>query len=90
MTQAQLAEATDLSLEMIGRLERGVTTPSFETIAALTAALQVPVAALFGAEPGETEGERGQVVARIRDLLARYPDRDLRRVERVLAALLSD
>ena len=35
-TQAQLAEATDLSLEIIGRLERGVTAPSFETISALT------------------------------------------------------
>jgi hypothetical protein len=32
---------TDLSLEMIGRLERGLTAPSFETVAALAAALQV-------------------------------------------------
>jgi len=90
MTQAQVAEATDLSLEMVGRLERGVTAPSFESIAALAAALQVPVPALFGAEPGETEGERGQTLSRIRALLARFPDPDLRRVERVLGALLTD
>lgn len=40
LTQAQLVEATDLSLEMIGRLdlERGLRVPSFDTIAALVQA----------------------------------------------------
>lgn len=51
LTRAQLAEATELSLEMVGRLERGRTAPSFDTIAALANALKVPAAALFGAKP---------------------------------------
>lgn len=89
LTQAQLAEATDLSLEMIGRLERGVTAPSFETIAALVDALKVPVAALFGARETRIEGERGECLGRIDRALANTPDNELRRIERVLAALLS-
>lgn len=58
LTQAQLAEATDLSLEMIGRLERGLAAPSFDTIAALAEALQIAPAALFGGEPSAITGER--------------------------------
>lgn len=90
MTQAALAEATNLSLEMIGRLERGVTAPSFETVAGLSASLRVPVAALFGARETQIEGERGQLLERIDRLLVEAPDRELRRIERVLVALLAD
>jgi transcriptional regulator with XRE-family HTH domain len=69
LTQAQLAEATDLSLEMIGRLERGLTGPSFETIAALASVLQIAPAVLFGAEPTEMEGHRREIIGRINNLL---------------------
>ena len=90
LTQAQLAEATELSLEMVGRLERGRTAPSFETIAALADALKVPAAALFGAQPTGIESERRELLDRINGLLAQTSDDDLRRVQRVLRALLSD
>ena len=88
LTQAQLAEATDLSLEMIGRLERGLTAPSFDTIAALAKALQVVPAVLFGAEPSAITGARRELLDRINRLLASSSDEELKRVERVLAALL--
>ena len=90
LTQAQLAEAADLSLEMIGRLERGLTAPSFETVAALATALQVAPAVLFGGEPSTITGERREVLDRISKLLASTSDRELKRAERVLAALLRD
>jgi transcriptional regulator with XRE-family HTH domain len=90
LTQAQLAEATDLSLEMIGRLERGLTAPSFGTLAALVEALQVAAAELFGAEPSAISGERRELLDRINKLLASASDAELRRAERVLAALLGD
>lgn len=85
-----MAEATGLSLEMIGRLERGQTTPSFETLSTIAAALHVPVGALFGVEPSRDDGERGELLGRIDRLLAEMPDKELRRVEKVLAALLCD
>jgi transcriptional regulator with XRE-family HTH domain len=90
LTQARLAEAADLSLEMIGRLERGLTTPSFETIAMLAAALQVAPAVLFGAEPTSISGERREALERINKLLASSSDAELKRAERVLNALLGD
>jgi transcriptional regulator with XRE-family HTH domain len=90
LTQGQLAEATDLSLEMIGRLERGLTAPSFDTIATLAKALQVAPAELFGAEPSAITGERREVLDRINKLLASASYAELRRVQRVLAALLQD
>jgi transcriptional regulator with XRE-family HTH domain len=90
LTQAQLAEATDLSLEMIGRLERGLTAPSFDTIAALVEALQIAPIELFGGEPGAITGERWEVLDRIAKLLASSSDAELRRAERVLNALLRD
>lgn len=85
-----MADTTNLSLEMIGRLERGVTAPSFETIARLAEALQVPVTALFGAPETQIEGERGHLLERIDRLLAQISDRELQRTERVLSALLAD
>jgi transcriptional regulator with XRE-family HTH domain len=75
---------------MIGRLERGQTAPSFETVRALAAALGVQVSALFGAETQSIEGERGQTLERIDRLLVQMSDRELRRVERLLVALLTD
>jgi transcriptional regulator with XRE-family HTH domain len=88
LTQAQLAEAADLSLEMIGRLERGLTAPSLETVAALAAALHVAPAVLFGAEPTGISGERRETLERINKLLASGSDAELKRAERVLGALL--
>lgn len=90
LTQAQLAEATDLSLEMIGRLERGLTAPSFETITALAEALQVAPVELFGGEPSAISGERREVLHRRTKLLASSSDAELSRAERILNALLRD
>jgi transcriptional regulator with XRE-family HTH domain len=90
LTQAQLAEAADLSLEMIGRVERGLTAPSFETIAGLISALRIAPAELFGAEPTDREGERREIIGRISQLLASASDAQVRQAERVLNALIRD
>jgi transcriptional regulator with XRE-family HTH domain len=79
-----------LSLEMIGRLERGLAAPSFDTIAALAKAFQVAPAVLFGAEPTGIKGKRRESLDRIGKLLASTSDDELRRAERVLVALLRD
>jgi transcriptional regulator with XRE-family HTH domain len=75
---------------MIGRLERGLTTPSFDTIAALAKALQVAPAVLFGGEPSAITGARRKVLDQINKLLASTSDEELKRAERVLDALLRD
>jgi transcriptional regulator with XRE-family HTH domain len=46
-TQAQLAEATGLSVDFVSLIERGLSAPSFGTIESLMAALNVPACQLF-------------------------------------------
>ncbi len=75
---------------MVGRLERGLTAPSFDTIAALVNALQVAPVELFGGEPSTITSERQEILDRIAKLLASSSDAELRRAERVLNALLRD
>ncbi len=89
MTQAQLAEAVELSVEIIGKVERGVTSPSLDKLGALADALGVPAAVLLaeGAIP-EPAGARGELLGRINEHLARTTDADLERVERMLGAFV--
>ncbi len=47
LTQEQLAELVDLSVNFISMLEKGEAAPSFDTIAKLTNALNVDVGELF-------------------------------------------
>jgi transcriptional regulator with XRE-family HTH domain len=47
LTQAQLAEKTDVSNETISRIERGLRSPSFEVLERLAEALQVEARDLF-------------------------------------------
>ena len=48
ITQAELAGRTDRSVQLIGRIERGSSAPSFETLEVISRALNVQVRDLFG------------------------------------------
>lgn len=47
MTQEQLAEAADISVDFLSLVERGVNAPSFTTLERLADALGVPEKDLF-------------------------------------------
>jgi transcriptional regulator with XRE-family HTH domain len=47
MTQEQLAEASDISVDFLSLIERGKNAPSFEIIERLASSLGVPVKELF-------------------------------------------
>jgi len=47
MTQEQLAEAADISVDFLSLMERGVNAPSFATLERLADALGVPAKELF-------------------------------------------
>lgn len=53
LTQEQLAELINVSVESISNMERGINAPSFETLEKLEAALQMPVHLMFDFEKGE-------------------------------------
>lgn len=78
ITQAQLAEMTDLSLDMISRIERGVTGPSFTTIEKLTSVLEVPEIALFSSSILTfPHGERGKLLQKINANLSKMNEKEL-------------
>ncbi len=47
LTQEQLAAASEISVEFLSNMERGINAPSFETLQQLAAVLGVPVMELF-------------------------------------------
>ena len=47
MTQEQLAEASNISVDFLSLVERGKSGPSFEVLERLAGALGVPVKDLF-------------------------------------------
>lgn len=50
LTQAKLGELAGVSEDLISLIERGVSAPSFETIASLADTLQVQACSLFDFE----------------------------------------
>ncbi len=51
LTQAQLAEMIDTTVETISRLERGVSIPSLRTLVKISRALHIPIKELLDIEP---------------------------------------
>lgn len=91
-TQARLAEEAKLSLDMVGRLERGQAAPSFESLARISAVLDVSPSRFFshlnaGAD-GETE--HNLILERVCGVLSGAGVAELRRIENVLGAMLRD
>jgi transcriptional regulator with XRE-family HTH domain len=54
LTQEQLAEKSAISIDFLSLIERGRSSPSFDNLENLAAALRLPVAQLF---TFEEEGE---------------------------------
>ena len=90
LTQTELAEAADISLDMVSRLERGVVGPSLDTVAELAKALNVSPAILFGGLPLDPTGfgEREIPLQRIHHLLSGVETKDLPWIEKILRSTL--
>ncbi len=90
MTQARLAEKSGLSLDMIGRLERGQAAPSFTTIGKMCEIFAVPPEALFGgrSRDGIDAGVLDACLQDIQDMLTELSSDELRWIESVIRAVL--
>ena len=53
LTQEQLAERAEISVDFLSLIERGRSSPSFENLDALASALERPVASLFTFPEGD-------------------------------------
>lgn len=87
LTQEELAARVEVSVETIGKIERGAAAPSFETAERISAALKVGTAALFGAPAdGVQAGNRGRLILRIQQTLANFNEEQLERAAKMLEA----
>jgi transcriptional regulator with XRE-family HTH domain len=57
LSQFQLAERSGLSADFIGKVERGTTSPSLESLKAIADALHLPLRDLFAGEPGASPAQ---------------------------------
>jgi transcriptional regulator with XRE-family HTH domain len=80
-TQEQLADAIRMSVDMVGRLERGAAKPSFETLAKLSAKLSVSPAYFFGCQDDETNQRLSPLHGKIVDQVRGLDRADLDRLE---------
>ena len=85
LTQAQLAELTERSVDAISQIERGVNLPSFETLDRLSAALGVPVKEFF--EDQDVDAEQAELLATASVLLRNLSQQDLKIAVEQLRAL---
>jgi transcriptional regulator with XRE-family HTH domain len=83
----QLAERVEKGVKHLGRLERGEKQPSFELMIALANAMSVSPAAFF--EHDLNEHSEKSLRANIRNLIARCDIEELKRIQRVLTALVN-
>jgi transcriptional regulator with XRE-family HTH domain len=74
ITQGALADAADLSQDMISRIERCKTSASLETIEQIAEALGVPVDELFTGEISSGTERRRQALHHIYTRLSRFND----------------
>lgn len=91
LTQAQLAEQLDLSIDMIGRLERANVAPSFETIERLCQIFDISPATLFGGSDGAHTDATSKELRNLLSRLKGLTPAELGWIDRiVLAALARD
>ena len=88
LTQEQLAEAAEVSVYMISKIETGTAGTRFPLIERLACALDVDPAEFFTSEiPGGAM--RRKTYAALAERLALLPEAELERISRVVDAVLA-
>ncbi len=86
LTQEELAERSELSVDAIRRIERGAFSPSLETVNKLASGLDVSLRTLFN----EFDRDRHDQVAELCDYLGKRNRTELRMVWRVIRAMFEE
>lgn len=86
-TQQQLADRSEVSIDMINRIERGVAAARFPNITKLAEALDVDPAELFTPDL-PTGATKSPALTNLISRLSALPDRDLTWIDQLLDAAL--
>jgi transcriptional regulator with XRE-family HTH domain len=89
LTQSELADRINRSPQLIGRIERGTAAPSFETLEALSAALNTPVRDFFGVGQLEAKSGPEDALVRLLERGAGLDQPDLEWLDRLVSVALS-
>jgi transcriptional regulator with XRE-family HTH domain len=89
MTQEDLAEATGTSVDFLSKLERGLNSPSLETLAAVVKALSLDPARILQAELGDRRvtADRLALETRAAHLVRDLDDRALQALLEIMQTL---
>lgn len=88
MTQERMAEELDLSVDMVGKLERGVAAPSFKTLEKLCNVLNKDILELFGDSlHTELRTAKANTLRDINTLLIKMNEKELEQAKKLLNAL---
>ena len=87
LTQAQLAELAELSVDEIGAIERAVSTPTLETLDKLAPALKIPLAHLLNFAE-ESAGPASQEIESLRLYLRTKNPEDIRFISEMMRRFL--
>lgn len=83
LSQIALGERIGRSVQSVRKIESGRSAPTFETLAALSSALGVPVSSLF---PNEAVAAPDEMTAQVVRLLAALDREERARVLRIVVA----
>lgn len=87
LTQEQLAERVERSVDAISNLERGLSLPGFETLERLAAVLKVPVKDFFDFGEASSDPARVALLVAINDTARSLTTSDLEVALRQIEAL---
>lgn len=87
-SQSDLAEKLDMTLDMVGRLERGRVGASFKTVSRLSGLFDVPEYIFFGnGLVPAFKGARARILNGINVSLSKMTDAELEKAKKLLEAL---
>ena len=89
LTQSELADGINKSLETVSKIERGAVAPSFDTLTDLSRVLGVPVREFFGAGEFEASAGRNDPLVRLIDRVAGLGDDDIEWLDRLVSTALA-
>lgn len=89
LTQSDLAEQANKSLDTVGKIERGSVAPSFETLSDFSRVLDVPVREFFGAGSYAAEAGRSDALVRLVDRVSGLDNDDLEWIDRLVSTALA-